>query len=473
MFGLLIPEVNENEKNNMCEKHKILCDHFCTECNVVLCCNCVLKYHKNHVDKTISLEEKKPLLLEENKVNESKIKRKIEELELQLLEKEKELKKIKQQKIEYELKLNQINLYEKSIENTNNFEEIIKIEELKPRLIYEKCLFTLEIIDSLEFIFETENGLIIFYSEKNCTLKDSRFFIVWNKIENIQFLVETDHKFMINSLFKTKDGKIVSSSSDLINIWNYKKNINRNKDFGSFQLLDLIENECSFQMKDSNFNSFIEAKDGNIIGKIKPFQIGILSKKLELLGIINIDFDFLTVFEFSDGLLIFSFEEVKLYENEEYMNFTDNNKVIDVKESTEQGLITLVLTENLEFIINIWDKNANLIHTLLMRDIDNFIELSNGNLAFVQNNVIRIFTKSGDLIKELSGHLEPIECLIKSKENYIITGSRDKTIKIWDQNGTIIQTLTGHEDSISNLFETADGYLISISKDKKGKIWSV
>ena len=86
-----------------------------------------------------------------------------------------------------------------------------------------------------------------------------------------------------------------------------------------------------------------------------------------------------------------------------------------------------------------------------------------------------------ECIKTLIGHTNFISSLCiwsGPSQDYLISGSWDKTIKIWNLsmtqgNGECIKTLTGHSGYISNLFtwSGSQDYLISGSRDKTIKIW--
>jgi len=61
-----------------------------------------------------------------------------------------------------------------------------------------------------------------------------------------------------------------------------------------------------------------------------------------------------------------------------------------------------------------------------------------------------------------------------SSNEFVATGSRDKTIKIWDGRGTLIKTFVGHDNWIKSIvFHPAGKYLLSCSDDKTIRCWDL
>jgi WD40 repeat protein len=63
---------------------------------------------------------------------------------------------------------------------------------------------------------------------------------------------------------------------------------------------------------------------------------------------------------------------------------------------------------------------------------------------------------------------------IATFENYIVTGSADKTLKVWDFKTTnLLKTLAKHSNSISDVAIFKGMYIVSASADKTLKIWNM
>ena len=64
--------------------------------------------------------------------------------------------------------------------------------------------------------------------------------------------------------------------------------------------------------------------------------------------------------------------------------------------------------------------------------------------------------------------------MIAIDNQFVISGSTDKTIKIWNKNdGTVKNTFIGHTDSLLALLMLDNGLLASGSVDKTIKIWNI
>lgn len=86
--------------------------------------------------------------------------------------------------------------------------------------------------------------------------------------------------------------------------------------------------------------------------------------------------------------------------------------------------------------------------------------------------------QTGEFIRVLSGHLEPVTSLAKIRRNeYLISASEDKYIKIWNYNtGRCLKTLQGHTNIIKKVifvkWDRNYSTIVSASSDKTVRIWN-
>lgn len=118
-------------------------------------------------------------------------------------------------------------------------------------------------------------------------------------------------------------------------------------------------------------------------------------------------------------------------------------------------------------------------------------------LSASNDQTARIWDPSnGEPKAALTGHEHVVECAIfappaaypyisalaglkkpppaSSSNEYIATGSRDKSIRIWDSRGTQIKRLDGHDNWIKGLaFHPGGKFLLSVSDDKTIRCWDL
>ncbi|KAJ1555463.1 hypothetical protein HK096_006186 [Nowakowskiella sp. JEL0078] len=86
-------------------------------------------------------------------------------------------------------------------------------------------------------------------------------------------------------------------------------------------------------------------------------------------------------------------------------------------------------------------------------------------------NITQLNINNKTLIRSYMGHTSGISSMFLG-ENFMISGSWDKTIKEWDTNtGLLIRTYIGHTDPISSVFES-NNYLFSSSDNGTITQWS-
>ncbi|NEQ82947.1 MAG: hypothetical protein F6K26_22745 [Moorea sp. SIO2I5] len=90
------------------------------------------------------------------------------------------------------------------------------------------------------------------------------------------------------------------------------------------------------------------------------------------------------------------------------------------------------------------------------------------------DQTIKLWSRDGELIEDLTEHQETVWCVSFSPDNHIIaSASKDKTVKLWRHDGTLINTLRGHEEGVKWVSFSPDGETIaSASGDKTVKLWN-
>ncbi len=137
---------------------------------------------------------------------------------------------------------------------------------------------------------------------------------------------------------------------------------------------------------------------------------------------------------------------------------------------------------------NIWDivyivdsKTGNLLRILSGHSDDvkclSFSPDGNKIATASYDNTCKLWDlQSGKEISTLIGHSRGVECIIFSPDgSKIASGSWDNTIKIWDSNnGAELCNLSGHKSTIESLSFSPDGKLLaSGSRDSTCKIWDI
>ncbi|XKL66639.1 hypothetical protein PGB90_010059 [Kerria lacca] len=73
----------------------------------------------------------------------------------------------------------------------------------------------------------------------------------------------------------------------------------------------------------------------------------------------------------------------------------------------------------------------------------------------------------------IESHEAAVWAVLYTKQDFIITGSADKTIKIFQKDGSLIKTLTGHTDCVRDLAEIGNDEILSCSNDATIRKWNV
>lgn len=133
----------------------------------------------------------------------------------------------------------------------------------------------------------------------------------------------------------------------------------------------------------------------------------------------------------------------------------DGSAGITVSPSLRNHVQTYPNTSGNEFLCVIYDpKTKNII-----------VGSNNGSIRLIH------FQKT-DEHKLLNGHLDSVTSLAL-EENFLFSGSDDKSIRVWDlENFTIMRVHTGHTSPVRHLLVISEsGHLVSCAHDGKLLIW--
>jgi WD40 repeat protein len=159
-------------------------------------------------------------------------------------------------------------------------------------------------------------------------------------------------------------------------------------------------------------------------------------------------------------------------------------KTIEEHSETVDSLINLIdgfyASGSKDKTIKIWNTNNNCVNTIKEEHwINSLLLLPGGNIASGTYQIIKIWKCDNDYkdiqyTHTLKGHLSFINTLYLVNNDYILSGSDDKTIKVWDikNDYQCMNTLTGHNGGIVSLLILDNSRLISSSSDGTIRLWN-
>ena len=109
------------------------------------------------------------------------------------------------------------------------------------------------------------------------------------------------------------------------------------------------------------------------------------------------------------------------------------SKLEKIKSSLEKEDISSMIKVSYSYFAKKEIKLYNTIKEQFTDQITDIIELKDGRIIVSsEDNVIKVFDKSGNNLYILKGHLNGVRCLCLIKEGKFASGSSDKTVRIWD-----------------------------------------
>lgn len=279
---------------------------------------------------------------------------------------------------------------------------------------------------SITSLAVTPDGKQIISGSEDQTIK------IWNIFERKLEITLIGHSTPINSISLSPSGIYLTSASNdpSIKVWN------------------LLEKKEEFTLQGTE--NFMQAI-------LSPDQTQIYSRSQEHV------------------IQVWNFQERAVEYTKKWDSWEINSCIL-----TPDG--KFVVVENRE-VMRLWNIQKKVeeyvIKSTGLNDLHSAILFDNGNMLVCANRFSEVFVY--DLLKlqeklTFIGHTEEVNALaISASEDYIISGSEDKTIRIWNFSEKREQkTYYGHSNYVStiSLIEN-DFYLLSGSNDDTVKLWDL
>ena len=120
------------------------------------------------------------------------------------------------------------------------------------------------------------------------------------------------------------------------------------------------------------------------------------------------------------------------------------------------------------------ESNRLIGHTQPVNDVR--VSSDGQTIVTVSNdNFVKLWSREGQLIKDLAGHSDHVLAVVFSGDNQrIATASADKTVKLWNRDGVLLQTFSGHQNWVTDVqFSPDRRSLVSSSRDGTIKLWDL
>ncbi|WP_373693626.1 CHAT domain-containing protein [Limnofasciculus baicalensis] len=153
-----------------------------------------------------------------------------------------------------------------------------------------------------------------------------------------------------------------------------------------------------------------------------------------------------------------------------------NNRIWGLAWSPDSQTLAAASTNK---IIDIWDRNGNLITTLKGHSSSIYsVSFSPDGKTLASSSAdtrIKFWHPHPNKLTKLVGHNGGIRKVIFSPDSETIaTASDDNTVKLWGRDGTLLKTFIGHEKPVLSVRFSPNGQIIaSASADGTVKLWSL
>ena len=429
----LLNFLNSNSKiDNICSKHNLPFENYCSNCRLWLCLECKKDFHNDYfgahnLKNFNQIDEKENNLCPfHNGYNYNYY---CKTCKLSICKKGFDNEHKEHWKVSFEDYMKQFNNYEKKWKRKNLNEFNIYIDDCVKKTINDIEDKVNIIKEKIENIIENcKKFELNIINEKNKKIKEIQTYI--NIIKNIYNYYYTnkekkeknrnDIKFLYKAFTEFKeislDQKLFDENFQKIDFY-----------FTEIKNIDFFPINISFYYHD-NKNIFKKEKYSHCIKSITIQQSWV-----NCLAELNDD-------KIAAGCGDFFINETKVIKIFNLMNYKEEGKLI----GHTDDIISLLFLKNNKLV------SGSLDNTIKIWNLDSFKEE-----------------------KTLYGHLGNVQCLLELNNNILVSGSGDSTIKLWNlSNYQNIKTLKGHKDKIRTMIILKDGRIASGAYDNTIKIWN-
>ena len=314
--------------------------------------------------------------------------------------------------------------------------------------------------DIINSVIELQNGNLV-----SCS--NDKTIRIWNK-EIIKPIILKGHKKKVIDIIELNCGDILSWSKDnTIRIWDKEtynlkyieqcsKNIKSVKVLSNGKILILVKNK-SFKIWD------IYSNKSHIIKKHNKLKIDIDKQKDNNIGIIELSNGEIISWNNTNSTVQLwnqNTENIKVYDGMYYQNIIELNS----GEILIWNSITIEVIDKDSGIINLEIDTDSLISNINSLGV---IELNNGNiLSWTENKTIIIWDREGCKSKVFKGHQKSICEVIELSNKDILSWSKDKTIRILDKESGKTKVIKAHSADIIGVNELKNGEILSWSSSE-------
>lgn len=207
-------------------------------------------------------------------------------------------------------------------------------------------------------------------------------------------------------------------------------------------------------------NNMIKENESKVENKLKNMENNILIFTINMLNQTQ------NKFVFIDQILNDSYNKASIRS----LLVTRNSELISGLDDSNINIYILNKNNNRFEYINKLIGHKGAVHCLCEPKKENYILSGSADKTIKLWDILKY-----ECLKSFIGHTDIVMKIIFSNEERIISCSLDKTIKIWDIEGNTISTLIGHNDGVYVIEQIKDGRLISFSgnNDRSVRFWDL